>query len=166
MSLFRDLLAIKVFREGKAEIAVRKQRQALADAVLERHTATRRLDDFRAYAERHESELYADLCRRVVVLREIQDVHTTIGALRDQERTHEGELNHACDHEQQEERELVSRKQNYQQATRMKEKFMELAQSYAQEQLREFERKEDAELEEVAETRRDRKDWDVQEDPA
>lgn len=159
MTIFRDLLAIKAFRESKAESAVRRQRQALVEAVDRRLSSARRLEAFRDYATRHEREIYDDLCQRVVVLREIQDVHATVVALRDQERTHQGELEQACDHEHQEEQELESRKQVHAQATRMKEKFMELAQRYAQEELRELERKEDAELEEVAETRRDRREW-------
>ena len=39
MSIFHELLAIKAFREGQAESAVRLQRQALADAVAAREAA-------------------------------------------------------------------------------------------------------------------------------
>ncbi len=42
----------------------------------------------------------------------------------------------------------------------MKEKFIELAKVYADDAFREAERKEDAEMEEAAEVRRERVDWE------
>ena len=50
-------------------------------------------------------------------------------------------------------------KKNHAEAARMKQKFVELSQVNDEEISREFERKEDAEIEEVNETRRDRNGW-------
>ena len=55
---------------------------------------------------------------------------------------------------------LATDKSLHKEAARVREKFVEWAQLHSTEIQREFERKEDAEMEEVAETRRDREDWD------
>ncbi len=158
--MFKELLAIKVFREGKAEIAVRKQRGVLADAVTHRDHADRALAEFRDFALLHERSLYDDLCRRIVRLHDIEDVQLAVADLRQQEVRKDEALRQAeADRVRQAER-LEQERLAHAEATRMKEKFVELAQVYADEQIKELERKEDAEMEEVAETRRDRADWD------
>ncbi|HZY20515.1 MAG TPA: type III secretion protein [Ramlibacter sp.] len=166
MSVFGELLAIKSFRENKAELAVRKQRTVLADATARRDGAQQTLEAFRGFAQQREDDLYADLCTRVVRLREIEDVQLAVVSLRGEERRHEEALAQAQERRRQEAGALETCQVVHAEASRMKQKFMELAQVYADEHLRELERKEDAELEEVAETRRDRADWDEREDTA
>lgn len=166
MTVFRELLAIKVFRENKAELAVRRQRTVWSEARDQAENAQRRLADFRDYAQRHERELFDDLCRRLVVLRDIELVHNSISMIREQDREHSTRLEKAQDLQAQEEHKLDDCKAAHQAATRMKEKFVELARVHALEVVREVERKEDQELEEVAEIRRDRADWDEREEPA
>lgn len=160
MSVFKELLSIKSFRESKAEMAVRRQRDALAEALHRRDLADRALLDFRDHATRREHAMYADLCSRVVKLRDIETVQRSVVDLREQERRHETSLQQAELDRQKQAEQLALDKQVHADASRMKEKFVELASVYADEQLKELERKEDAELEEVAETRRDRADWD------
>lgn len=164
MTVFRELLSIKVFRENKAELAVRRQRTVWNEARDKADDAQRRLDDFRDYAQRHERELFDDLCRRLVVLRDIELVHHSISMIREQDREHSTRLEKAQDLQVQEEHKLDDCKAAHQAATRMKEKFVELARVHALELVREVERKEDQELEEVAEIRRDRSDWDEREE--
>lgn len=160
MSVFTELLSIKRFRESKAEGAVRRQRGVLAEATGRRDAADQALQGFREHALRHERLLYADLCSRIVKLRDIEDVQLAVVDLREQDRRHEAALQQAEQDRLRQSEQLDSDRQLHAEASRIKEKFVELAQAYADEQLKEFERKEDAELEEVAETRRDRADWD------
>lgn len=160
MTIFKELLAIKRFREEKAELAMRKQRMALLAATEARDGARQRLDDYRAYALRQEQEMYADLCQRLVNLRDIEHVQGSVILLRGQEREHEGSLDQAETFRDSQEQLLADRKADHQQASRMKEKFVQLAQVHAEQALREVERKEDLDLEEAAETRRDREDWE------
>lgn len=164
MSIFRELLSIKTFRESKAELAVRKQRGVLAEAVERHEAAQQALRRFIDYAVAHERSLYDDLCRRVVKLRDIEDVQLAVVDLRGKERRHEESVAQAdADRQTQAER-LEADKHAHSEASRMKQKFVELAQAFSEERLREIERKEDAELEEAAETRRDRSDWEEQAD--
>lgn len=159
MTIFRELLAIKEFREEKAELALRKQRIALQAAIQARDGARQRLEDYRDYAQRQEQEMYADLCRRLVNLRDIEHVQGSVILLRSEERTHEGALDQAETFRLSQETLLDERKVDHQQASRMKEKFVQLAQVHAEQLVRETQRKEDLDLEEAAETRRDREDW-------
>lgn len=160
MTIFKELLAIKAFREEKAELAMRKQRMALQAAIQERDGARQRLDDYREFALRQEQAMYADLCRRLVNLRDIEHVQGSVIVLRGQERAHEGVLDQAETFRESQETLLDERKADHQQASRMKEKFVQLAQVHAEQLFRELERKEDLDLEEAAETRRDREDWE------
>ena len=161
MTIFRDLLAIKEFRESKAESAVRRQREALLEAVDRRMSSVRRLEAFRDYAARHEREIYEDLCRRIVLLRDIQDVQATVSAMREQERDHTRTVDAAVDGETREQDGLQACRQAHAEAMRVKEKFLELARNHALERWQSLERREDAELEEAAQLSRDRSDWDV-----
>lgn len=160
MSVFKELLSIKAFRESKAELEVRKQRQTLADAKASEREREQALERWREYALRHERDLYADLCRRVVQLRDIEQVQQSVVDMRGQERQHEERVREAaklCAHEAAR---LDECKRVLGEAARAKRKFVELAQAHADEQIKELERREDAELEEAAETRRDSVEWD------
>lgn len=163
MTIFRELLRIKAFRESKAELAVHKQRRALVEATEGRDGAQRTLDSYRGFATARERDLYGNLCVRVVKLRDIEDVQQEVVVMRGQEQIYENSLEQAQAHREAQSDALEQRKVDHVLASRMKEKFVELAQVYADERIRELERKEDAELEEAAETRRDRSDWDERE---
>jgi type III secretion protein O len=155
MSFFKELLSIKRFREDKAELAVRKQKSVLADALAQVGACEKDLADWRDYAVRTELALYDDLCSRLVVLGDIEDVQQQVAFLREQERARVSKLDEArAEHAKQASHLDELRVQ----ATRAKEKFIELAQAYDDEILRESERKEEAEIEEATESRRDRRD--------
>lgn len=160
MSIFRDLLTIKSLRESKAERVVRKQREVLAEAAASREKAHEKLENFVVYARREENALYQDLCSRLVVLRDIENVQNTVAHLRQQEENHQESLRQAQAKQDKETAQLADDKVQHKEAARVKEKFVEWAQIHTQELQRESERKEDAEMEEVAETRRDRVEWD------
>jgi type III secretion protein O len=160
MSIFHELLSIKAFRENKAEMSMRQQRSVLAEAALQRDSAEQRLVQFRELASARERALFDDLCSRIVRLRQIENVQLAVATMRGEERDHEQALEKSEAERNKEAAELEVRKAAHAQALKMKQKFVELAQVYAEEQFRELERKEDAEMEEAAETRRDRSDWD------
>lgn len=160
MSVFTDLLSIKRFREGKAELAVRGQRSVLAASTLQRDRAVKALQQFRDDALRHERALYADLCVRIVKLRDIEQVQRAVVDLRDQERHHEVVQQEAEQDRLHQAERLEVEKRQHEEACRIKEKFVELAQAFAEERDKELARREDAELEEIAELRRERADWD------
>jgi type III secretion protein O len=159
MSMFRELLAIKAFRESKAEGVVRKQRAVLAEATAAREAAEEALERFKLHAIAHEKAMYDALCARVVRLREIEDVQLEVAGLRSGELQHEEFVREAETRRVQQSAQLDADREALRVANRMKEKFVELAQVHADEHLKELERKEDAEMEEAAEVRREREDW-------
>ncbi|MCF8161241.1 MAG: type III secretion protein [Polaromonas sp.] len=160
MSFFKELLSIKAFRENKAELNVGKQRVVHGEAVAAHLASEQALLSFQDYAQQHERSLYADLCKRIVKLRAIEEVQLEVVFLRDQEQSHHKTVASAELEKQAQEQRLADLRRVHKDATKAKEKFVELAQVYADEKSKEFERKEDAELEEVAELRRDRTEWD------
>jgi len=164
MSMFDELLAIKRFREGQAEIAVAHQRQVLVAAEQELEAANQRLVDYRAWSERRERDMYDDLCSRIVRVREIEDVMQGVADLRGGERQHEAQVQSADDQVRTEEQALTERRETHRLASRMTEKFIELARLHLEAYLLEQERKEDLEMEEAASVRRDREDWEEHEE--
>lgn len=162
--MWRELLELKDFRERQAQTALQRRRSelALAQAALERALA--RLQQHRELARTHERSLYDGLMRRTVRLRDIEDVQHSVAALRLAEQRlqldsvqAEGSRGQA----QQATREALAR---HRRSERAKEKFVQLASLHHAELLREAERAEDLEMEEVAALRRDREDWGAAED--
>jgi type III secretion protein O len=161
MSIFRDLLAIKAFREGQAESAVRVQRQALADAQAARAAAEALLARLMQEGLETETALYRDLCSRIVRLREIEDVQLSVARLRQREAAQQDAVETAQRAQEAQNQKLNAARAAHQEASRQKSKFVDLARNYADAQLREVERKEDLEMEEAASVRRDREDWET-----
>lgn len=159
MSIFHELLAIKAFREGQAESAVRLQRQALADAVAAREAAEQLLARLLREGVEIEQEMYRALCSRVVRLREIEDVQLSVAELRQREAAQQEAVQASERVQLEQSQKLEAARVTHQDAARQKSKFVDLAHNYAVGQLREAERREDLEMEEVASLTRDREDW-------
>ena len=159
MNVFRELMAIKRFREDQAELAVTRQRQAVAEAEQQRVQALARLDQYRVWAVQREQAMYQDLCSRLVRVREIEDVLQGVVGLRQGERDCEAQAEQAAEQERRETEALAARRDAHREASRMVEKFVQLASLHAADELRETERKEDLEMEEAASVARDRDDW-------
>ena len=164
MKVFNELLTIKRFREGQAELAVARQRQVHAEAERQRDTARERLAEFKVWAHRREESLYKDLCSRVVRVREIEDVLAGVAELREGERERETQVEVAVQQVSDEAVALVQRREAHRTATRMTEKFVELGRIHLAEHLLELERKEDLEMEEAASVSRDRQEWEQHEE--
>lgn len=164
MKAFHDLLLIKNFRETRAELAVVKQRHALAIANERRHTDDEALRAFRHFALVQERGWYADLCRRIVRVRDIEAVQQSVVILRSDERTREDALAQSEQALNAEKKRMDEARENHRLATLTKQKFVELVRVHSDDELKELERQEDAEMEEIAELRRDRADWNCSDD--
>lgn len=160
MDIFRDILSIKIFRESRAEREVIKQRGALVIANEQRERDAVGLADYQRYALAHEHALYDDLCHRLVRLRDIESVQQEVVVLRTGERHREAALEASEQLRQREKLRLEEVRDQHRQASRIKEKFVEVVQIYSGEAFKAFERQEDREMEEVAELRRERIEWD------
>ncbi|MFC4297787.1 type III secretion protein [Castellaniella hirudinis] len=159
MNVFRELMAIKRFREGQAELAVTRQRQVLIEAEQQRVQALERLEEYRTWSQTRERDMYQDLCSRLVYVRDIEDVMQGVADLRQGEHACEARVEQAADQARLETEALAERREAHRNATRMVEKFVQLASLHAADALRDLERKEDLEMEEAASVMRDRDDW-------
>lgn len=154
MKDFGQLVTIKEFREEKAERTVVAQRRVFEAAVVERDEADRTLRDFREFAKEEERKVYRELCTRVVRMREIDDAKTTVLLLRSEETGHRESLEAAEERRKKEEQQLAGDRAAHVVARRMRDKYLELASVFAQEERDATERNEEAQIEEVVETRR------------
>jgi len=161
VSIFRDLLAIKSFRESQAEAAVRVQREALREAREAREAAEALLKRLLREGLDHEMALYRDLCARIVRLREIEDVQLAVAGLRQREAAQQDAVSAAQQHQNRATQQLDAARAAHEEASRQKSKFVDLSRNFAEAQLRELERKEDLEMEEAASVARDREDWEA-----
>lgn len=163
MSVFAELLRIAGFRETKAETELSAARGVVARAHDEEEAARRVLEEFLLYSERHERELYADLCRRVIKLRELEDVQMAVLELRNGERRREEAIEAARKALERAQAALEAAREVHRLAMRMKEKFLELARDHDEERMREVQRIEDLEMEEVHRVtldREEREEWE------
>ncbi|SAI25402.1 type III secretion protein [Bordetella ansorpii] len=164
MSVFDELLAIKRFREGQAELAVARQRQLHAQAEDAQVQAEDQLLKYQDWARQRERDMYGDLCSRTVRVREIEDVLAGVADLRQGEQRQHEQVAAARKHAEREADALAARRVDHRTASRMTEKFVELARMHLEAHLKELERKEDLEMEEAASVARDREDWESHEE--
>jgi type III secretion protein O len=160
VSIFEDLLAIKAFRENQAESAVRQQRAVLQEAREAREAAETLLQRLMKEGLDHETQMYRDLCARIVRLRDIEEVQQTVASLRQREADQQTQVASAIQAQENAAKQLEVTRAAHQEAARQKSKFVDLARNHALSMMQELERKEDLELEEVTRTNRDREDWE------
>jgi type III secretion protein O len=163
MSIFNELLRISGFRESKAEVELSRTRAAVASAHADEDEAGRRLAEFAAFSERREREMYAALCLRLVKLRELEEVQVNVLELRSGERQREARLEEARKALAQATEALEGAREVHRLAVRLTEKFMALARDYDEERVREVQRGEDLEMEEmhrVTQDREEREEWE------
>lgn len=154
MKNFDQLVTIKEVREEKAERAVIHQRRVLAEAVAARNEADRRLQEFREHAAREEARMYAELCARVVHVRDIDNARQSVLLMKSEETGHRRGLEAAEETRAREERQLADDRAAHVQARRTCEQFHELADVFAEEARDCAERLEEGAIEESVETRR------------
>lgn len=154
MKEFKQLVTVKKMREEQAERTVHTQRRALEQAEHERDGAQQRLEDYQAYAVQQERRIYDELCTRVVKLRDIEDVHGQVQALRFREADYCEELQTAQQQRDREEQKLVDDKATHKVAQRARDKFVEMNDLFTRQARDEADRSEEAEIEEIAGNRR------------
>lgn len=159
MKMLRDLLAIKRFREGQAEAAMRERRHALQQVQQERIDAEALLARLLAEGVLAEQQLYTDLCTRMVRLREIEDVYQAVAALRQREQQQQDALDAAQRALEEAAQRFDQARLQHKEAARQTSKFIDLASTFASVQALESERREDLEMEEAASVVREREDW-------
>lgn len=159
MKMIDELLFIKEFRERKAETELQKSRVRLSTAAQAERDAEKTLQDFIAHATTEELRLFQDLCSRIVKLRDINDVHTEVAALKQQEMSHAEELKARQQQHVQARENFDTSTRKMRDASTAREKFVELARNFHILETREAERKEELELEEVASIVREREEW-------
>ncbi|RIX71854.1 type III secretion system stalk subunit SctO [Acidovorax cavernicola] len=160
MNMLRDLLAIKRFREGQAEAAMRAQRQMFQQARQERVDAEALLAQLLAAGLLAEQQLYTDLCARVVRVREIEQVHLAVAALRQREQQQQDALDAAQRQLEEAQQRFDQARSLHKEAARQTSKFIDLASRFASVEALESERREDLEMEEAASVVREREEWD------
>jgi type III secretion protein O len=153
MNVLTDLLRIKVFREEKAELALARARQFLVQADMTLDTTRRTLQEYLRDCERKERDMYADLCTRLVFLKEINEVTLDIELMKEQTARHEQDVEEAKEARNTAAEQLEQAKQDHRDAVRMREKFTEMLRIVQEERHIDAMRLEDLELEEAASTR-------------
>ncbi len=153
MDVLKDLLRIKVFREEKAERALVKARIALQEADEALKQARKAQREFQAESMQREKALYAELCSRLVVLREIENVRIDVDLMKEKSER----LREKVDETQQARVEAAEREEEarivHSDAVRMREKFEALLKTVLAEREFELSRAEDLEMEEAAASR-------------
>lgn len=153
MDVLKDLLRIKIFREEKAERAVGKARLALLEAEENLRDAKQALKDFEIESIRREKKMYAELCTRLVVLREIEDVRTDVELMKEKAE----QLKQQVDDSEAARDEAAERVEQarieHRDAVRIREKFDELLRTVLEEREFELARNEELEMEEAASSR-------------
>jgi type III secretion protein O len=150
MNVFRDLLAIKQLREDRAEIDVSRKRTVLAAAQRTREDAVEMLETFRVFAAREEKRMYADLCSRVVTVRDIEDVQVSMAGLRQEEAHRDGHVQDTRAAEAEAETALGAARAAFHQASRDRQKIAEAEQACRADQHQAEQQQEDRELDETA----------------
>ncbi len=153
MDVIEDLLRIKLFREERAEIDLLKRKNELSIRENELLKARSMLEEFRKYSARKEAELYADLCSRLVVQKDLDNVSIEIQLMKEQIEKLVEDINQAKERRSQAIVVVDEAKLVHQEAVRMREKFMEIRRIQEDEKKVEITHFEDIEMEEVAEQR-------------
>ncbi len=153
MDVLGDLLRIKSFREQKAEraLASAKHQLKIAEACVAEAKAI--LKEYRIQSARRESDLYAEICTRIVLIREIDSVQIDVQLMREREEALVQELEKA---EGVREDALIKEREARELhafAARMREKFSEIVKAVEDERRFELSMAEDREIEEAAEVR-------------
>jgi type III secretion protein O len=159
MAMIDELLFIKTFREHKAETELQKSRARLGIAAQSERDAQQALEDFVAQATADELRWYQELCSRVVKPRDIADVQNDVAGLRQKELEHNGQWQAAQQHHVKAKDEFQGATTRMRDASTARQKFFELARNHHSAVAREVERKEELELEELANVVREREEW-------
>ncbi len=161
MTMLDELLRLKVYRENKAELGLARCRLVLAEATRRTQEAEKSLEEFRRWSAEHELGLYGAMYRQLVRLRDLEHLREDVVILRVKERGLSESLEKIEAEREKADTAVHDSRKAHEQATRTREKFIQLVQVEVEELRLESERKEDSELEDLYAIRRDREDWEA-----
>ncbi|NBQ90257.1 MAG: type III secretion protein [Betaproteobacteria bacterium] len=159
MAIVDELLYIKTFRERQAETALHRSRQDLRLAHDMEKRAQEQRDAFAQSAVAQEDRWYRELCSRIVRVRDIDDLHSSIAGLRRTQQELDEEWAARLRQRQQAQDLMKQAGEHYRLAGIARNKFTELARLHHGAVAQEAERREELELEELASVVRERDDW-------
>lgn len=150
MSMLDDMLGIKRHRESEAQrhfLACQREHQEAEQRYL---AAQEELARFREMAIQRELDMYAELCNGSVRRQDIEYVYACVAALREQEQEHHARLRERDEEREQALNVKIEAQEQFREAGRNTEKFIELIELHSIEEAFESERLEDNDMEEVA----------------
>ncbi len=156
-----ELLRLKVHREGKAEMSLARCRVVLVEATHRTDEAQKSLADFQRWSAEHELGLYGAMYGQLVRLRDLEHLREDVVILRVRERALSESLTKVETERAKADTAVRDSRVVHEQATRSREKFVQLVRTELEELRLESERKEDAELEDLYGILRDREDWEA-----
>ncbi len=163
MTVLDELLGLKMYREGKAEMGLARSRLSLAEVTRRTEEARNALTDYQRWSAEHELSLYGALYKRQVRLRDLEYLREDVVILRVKERALSESVTKVEAERQQADSAVRDARIVHEQATRTREKFVQLVEVQSVEIRLEDERKEDAEIEDLFTGRRgrdDQEDWE------
>lgn len=153
MDVLKNLLRIKIFREEKAELAVARARHHLLERDKALDDARRALEDHLRACEAKEKAMYKELCSRLVLVKDIDEVTLDVKLMQEATTELEKKIEKAKEARAQAAEAVEVSRQVHRDAVRMREKFMELVRTVDEERAAELLRMEDLEMEEAAGSR-------------
>lgn len=153
MGVLQQILAIKAFRESRAEQAYVRQRSLHQQAEQTTQDRERALQTFREQARAREDELFGGMLGRTVRLSAIQDMNLEVEDLRVQDRRQVAAVDKARQDAARERELMVQRRIEHTAALQLRERFSEIVDLAEQEAAADEDRREAGEMEEVAEIR-------------
>lgn len=153
MDVIKDLLRIKLYREERAELAVSRTHYAFLEADKSLKKASDMLDKFQNEFFQKETEMYQDLCSRIVVLKDIDSVSFEMQLMKDRNNQLLESIEEAKEMRNLAAEEFAHARAVHREAVRLREKFSELKRAQDAEVQMEVARVEDLEIEEAASTR-------------
>jgi type III secretion protein O len=160
MSIFKQLLRIREFREQRAQAAVTAEQAALRRAVEVRDAASSELDAFKDYAKARENRLFEELQGRAVLVRDIHDVRYAVGEMKAKERGYARVLEQAEVKRTTQSQVLAEARTRHQEADRTLQKIVERVAIDQTEDAQSQERGEETEREDVVKTNHTSRDGD------
>ncbi len=164
MTVLDELLGLKLYRENKAEMGLVKCRLALAEVGRRTDEARDALTKYQRWSMEHELSLYGAMYGRAVRPRDLEYLREDVVMLRVEERELHGSLTKVEKERQQADTEVRAARAAHEQASRTREKFVQLIEVQSEEIRVESERKEDVEMDDLFSGRREREDWQESED--
>lgn len=153
MDVLKNLLRIKIFREEKSELAVARARHHLLEMDKALDYARRALEDHLRACEVKEKAMYKELCSRLVLVKDIDEVTLDVKLMQEATTELEKKIEKAREARAQAAEAVEVSRQVHRDAVRMREKFMELVRTVDEERAAELLRMEDLEMEEAGGSR-------------